>query len=46
MNFKIALVTFGINLIGIILGIRWFGWWFLVPGFLCALRISINNESV
>lgn len=36
-------ITTLINIIGLTLGVGWFGWWFLVPGILVAVKITGRN---
>lgn len=39
-------ITNIVNLVGIVVGVYMFGWWFLVPGFLCVLTVSQYGEEI
>jgi hypothetical protein len=38
------MLTLILNVIGLILGVKWFGWWFLLPAMLCSTNIKVNNN--
>ncbi len=42
----ISLALMGMKIIGLFIGLYWFGWWFLVPAFLMGwdIRFSITRN--
>lgn len=40
------MITLVVNIIGLIIGVHWFGWWFLVPAILAGASIKVNGSKI